>query len=81
MAVRPIDGNALSELDKGRKGGAAMSRLDTIDFNELIEKATKERCEITIVYEPDRTEVTIQPWKPLRYSCPYANTTQEEAQP
>ena len=22
-----------------------MSRLDTIDFNELIEKATKERCE------------------------------------
>ena len=59
----------------------AMSRLDTIDFNELIEKATKERCEITIVYEPDRTEVTIQPWKPFQYSCPYANTTQEEAQP
>lgn len=56
-----------------------MSRLDTIDFNELIEKATKERCEITIVYEPDRTEVTIQPWKPFQYSCPYANTTQEEA--
>ena len=55
--------------------------LEKIDFNELIEKATKERCEITIVYEPDRTEVTIQPWKPFQYSCPYANTTQEEAQP
>ncbi len=34
--------------------------FENIDFNALIEKATKEKCEITI-----------QPWKPFSYACPY----------
>ena len=29
--------------------------FENIDFNALIEKATKEKCEITISYEPNRT--------------------------
>ena len=45
--------------------------FENIDFNALIEKATKEKCEITISYEPNRTEITIQPWKPFSYACPY----------
>lgn len=44
-----------------------------INFNDLIEKANKEKCEVTISYEPTRTEVSIQPWKPFEYNCPYSN--------
>ena len=51
--------------------------IENIDFNALIEKATKEKCEITISYEPNRTEITIQPWKPFSYACPY-KTKQED---
>ncbi len=45
--------------------------FENIDFNKLIEKANKEKCEITISCEPNRTEITVQPWKPFSYSCPY----------
>lgn len=45
--------------------------FENIDLNQLIEKANKEKCEITIACEPNRTEITIQPWKPFSYSCPY----------
>lgn len=38
--------------------------IEKIDFDKLIEKVTKEKCEITISCEPTRTEITIQPWKP-----------------
>lgn len=44
--------------------------LENIDFNELIKKVSKEKCEITISCEPDRTEITIQPWVPFSYHCP-----------
>ena len=52
--------------------------LEKIDFNELIEKAAKERCEITVVYELDKIEINIQPWKPFQFSCPYASAAQKE---
>ena len=68
-------------LYKDINGFEGLIMLEKIDFNELIEKATKERCEITVIYEPDKTEITIQPWKPFQFSCPYINTTQKEAQP
>lgn len=42
-----------------------------IDLNEFIEKASKEKVEITINYEPDNIEITIRPWEPFRYVCPY----------
>ena len=45
--------------------------FENIDLNKLIEKAKEEQCEITITCEPNRTEITIQPWKPFSYSCPY----------
>ena len=48
------------------------------DFNELIDKATKEHCDITVAYKPDGIEIIIQPRKPFRYYFPYTNTTQKE---
>lgn len=45
--------------------------IEKIEFDKLIEKAAKEQCEITISCEPNRTEITIQPWKPFSYACPY----------
>ncbi len=45
--------------------------FEDIDFNKLIEKVNKEKCEIIISCEPNRTEITVQPWKPFSYSCPY----------
>ena len=44
--------------------------MGNIDFNELIKKVSKEKCEITISCEPDRAEITIQPWVPFSFSCP-----------
>ena len=40
-------------------------------FDKLIEKAAKEKFDITISCEPNRIEITIQPWKPFSYACPY----------
>lgn len=48
--------------------------LDIIpDFNALIDRVKDDKIEITITIEPDRTEITMQPWKPYRMTCPYAN--------
>lgn len=52
--------------------------LEKINFNELIEKAAKENCEITISIEPGRTEITVQPWKPFSYNCPYGGKDNAE---
>lgn len=52
--------------------------FEDIDFNKLIEKASKEKCEITILCEPDRTEITIQPWEPFSYACPYKSNQEGE---
>jgi hypothetical protein len=41
----------------------------TID--ELITKAVKESCEITITVSPDNVEIRVSPWKPFSYNCPY----------
>lgn len=55
-----------------------MNNLKDINFDELIEKVIKNRCEVSINIEPDRTEITIQPWKPFTYSCPFKNGNCEE---
>lgn len=47
--------------------------IKQIDLDELIEKVQKANCEITITIEPDREEITVQPWKPFHYRCPYAD--------
>ncbi len=51
--------------------------FEQIDFNRLIEKANMEKCEITISCKPGRTEITIQPWEPFHYSCPYSKGQNE----
>lgn len=57
-------------------GGVRM--IENIDLNRLIEKAKEEQCEITITCEPARTEITIQPWEPFSYSCPYQQQEKSE---
>lgn len=52
--------------------------IEKIDFNGLIEKAREEKCEITISCEPDKTEISIQPWKPFSYACPYMSQKPEK---
>lgn len=57
-----------------------MSKFENINFDELIQKANKEQCEIFISFEPSRTEITIQPWRPINYICPLGNKTQEQVE-
>lgn len=52
--------------------------IKNIDFNGLIEKAREEKCEITISYGIDKTEISIQPWKPFSYACPYMSQKTEK---
>lgn len=49
-----------------------------IDFDELIRRVKTDSLEITITVEPDRTEISIQPWKPYEMRCPYGVTKEAE---
>lgn len=40
-------------------------------LDSLIKKAVNERCEISIEVSPELETITIRPWEPLRYVCPY----------
>lgn len=40
-------------------------------LNELIHKAIVERCEICIEVTPESENITIRPWQPFEYACPY----------
>lgn len=53
-------------------------KLDIIpDFIALIDRVKDDKIEITITIEPDRTEITMHPWKPYRMACPYANVKED----
>lgn len=43
----------------------------------MIEAVKTQQIEITVTMEPDRTEITVQPWRPYHPICPYA--TEKEA--
>ena len=48
------------------------SKLVTEDhLDSLIHKAVTEKCEISIEITPENVNITIRPWEPFRYSCPY----------
>lgn len=47
-------------------------QLQSIDIFEMIEAVKTQQVEITVTMEPDRTEITVQPWRPYRMACPYA---------
>lgn len=39
---------------------------------ELIDRVKVDKVEITVTIEPERTEITVQPWRPYTPVCPYA---------
>lgn len=45
--------------------------LAELSLNELIELVRDEQVEISMTWEPGRTEMTVQPWRPYTPVCPY----------
>ena len=48
-----------------------------VDINKLIDRVVSEKIEIQVTMEPDRTEITIQPWKPYEIKWPYGMESKE----
>lgn len=48
------------------------------DLDALIQQVKDQHVEITFTYEPGRTEMSVQPWRPYTPTCPYARKKQEE---
>ena len=46
-------------------------RFKLSDIDELIKRVRTEEVEIEISITPDEERITINPWIPFRYSCPY----------
>lgn len=52
----------------------AMNHIDLhINLDELIKKVKEEKVEISITMSNEQNEITISPWKPFEYTCPYQN--------
>ena len=49
-----------------------------LDFDALISRVKSEQVDITVTIEPDRTEISITPWRPYRPICPYAGEKNRE---
>lgn len=45
--------------------------LMELSLSELIDLVKDRQVEITMTFDPERTEVTIQPWRPYTPVCPY----------
>lgn len=47
----------------------------TEDFKEIVEQLVKavveNQVEVSIDIEPDRCEIRLEPWRPMRMQCPY----------
>lgn len=48
-----------------------MMELKIKDLDEIIKRVVAEQIEIEISVTPDEEKITITPWKPFKYSCPY----------
>ena len=48
-----------------------MDDLAELSLSELIDLVKDEQVEISMTWEPGRTEMTIQPWRPYTPVCPY----------
>ena len=54
-----------------------MTTLDIL--KELMEKAKEEDLEITVQFETNCvTEITVKPFVPFTYACPYSNSCNRE---
>jgi hypothetical protein len=59
-------------MDKENYGVFRVGELCSIDIDKMIEAVKEKSVEITVTMEPDRTEISVQPWRPYRPTCPYA---------
>lgn len=65
-------------MDEKANGVYRDGQLCSIDIFEMIEAVKTQQVEIVITMEPDRTEITVQPWRPYRMACPYAGEVAHE---
>jgi hypothetical protein len=49
--------------------------LCNIDLKELMQRVVEQKASVTITFEPDRTEISVTPWRPYTPSCPYKEGT------
>lgn len=67
--------NRLAALDEtgGKTSGDIVK--ETEDIKEIVERLVRavveNQVEASIEIEPDRTEIRLEPWRPMRMQCPY----------
>ena len=55
-----------------------VGQLCNIDIEELMRHVVEQKVDVTITFEPDRTEISVTPWRPYTPTCPYATKEEHE---
>ena len=68
-----FDGSKCRDYKREQKGILIMDfpKFDEAFFDTLVHKAVTEKCEISIEITPENENITIRPWEPFQYNCPY----------
>lgn len=69
------DNNTMSEM--GPEMVVKPDNQIMINLSEMIKEVMDKNVEITVTYEPDRTEMTVQPWRPYRPYCPFSENKEK----
>lgn len=48
-----------------------VGQMCNIDLKELMQYVVDKKVDVTITFEPDRTEISVTPWRPYTPTCPY----------
>lgn len=59
-------------MEEQNYGIFRVGQLCNIDIKELMQYVVEKKVDVTITFEPDRTEISVTPWRPNTPSCPYA---------
>ena len=54
---------------------AAVNMNETIEW--LLKAVVENKVEASIEIEPDRCEIRIEPWRPMRMMCPYGHNEED----
>ena len=46
------------------------------DIEKLVEQVKREGVEIELHIYPEEQNITVRPWKPFTYNCPYGRATE-----
>ena len=52
-----------------------MDKIKYTDIEEIIKQVIDNKVEIELELTPDRQTLTVRPWKPFEYTCPYKGET------